>query len=217
MSNLFCSSIGKKVVMSLSGLFLIIFLLVHLTANLFVFGGAEAYNAACHVMGYMAVIVPVLAAGFIIHIIYAFILTIKNREARPVRYKVHNIKESSTWQSRNMLVLGIIIFGFLVLHLVDFWSKMQLLEFQGITPPNEPYDLVVAKFSNPCFTGIYIIWIIALWFHLRHGFWSAFQSVGLNNQTWIKRWKCVANIYAYVVAIGFISIPVYIYISSLIG
>ena len=220
MSNLFTSSIGKKLVMSLSGLFLIVFLLVHLGANLTIFGGEEAYNAMCNFMDtniFIRIMVPVLAAGFIIHILYAFILTLKNRTARPVRYSVQNLSKSSEWESRNMFVLGIIILGFLFIHLFDFWSQMQLQHFIGGTPTSNPYELVVDKFSNVVFVCIYIIWIWALWFHLRHGFWSAFHTIGLDNQIWIKRWKCIANIYAFVVAIGFTIIPLYVVFQSLCG
>lgn len=214
MSNLFSSSIGKKLVMSLSGLFLIVFLLVHLTANLFILVGKEAFDTACDIMGFMAPIVPILAAGFVIHILYAFILTLKNRKARPVTYKVQDLKKSSTWQSRNMFVLGIIVFCVLALHLTDFWAKMQLQHFMGAHGENG-YELALAKFGNPVFVAIYVIWIIALWFHLRHGFWSAFQTVGLANQVWIKRWKCVAAVYSYVIAIGFIIIPIFVFIKTL--
>lgn len=217
MSNLFSSSIGRKLVMSLSGLFLIIFLLVHLVANSFIFAGAEAFNAACHFMGYLKIIVPVLAAGFIFHIVYAFILTLKNNNARPVKYKLHEQSQASTWESRNMFVLGIIVFGVLALHLVDFWSKMQLLEFMGEELPVQPYDLIVAKFTNPVYVVIYIVWLCALWFHLRHGFWSAFQSVGLNNQKWIMRWKCAAKVYSTVVCLIFMAIPIYIFIINTFG
>lgn len=210
MSNIFSSSIGKKLVMSLSGLFLMLFMLVHLTANAFIFVGADAFNTACHIMSYMTPIVPILAAGFAVHIIYAFILTLKNNNARPVKYKRHIQKQGSKWESRNMFVLGIIVLGGLCLHLTDFWAKMQLLEIMGKELPVQPYDLVVQKFMDPMFSAIYIIWITAFWFHLRHGFWSAFQSVGLSNQIWIKRWKSIANIYAFVVAAVFIAIPIYI-------
>lgn len=212
MSNIFSSSIGKKLVMSLSGFFLVIFMLVHLTANAFIFVGADAFNAACHFMSLLTPIVPVLAAGFVFHITYAFILTLKNNNARPVKYKQHVQGKCSTWESRNMFVLGIIVFGVLILHLTDFWAKMQLLEIMGEELPVQPYDLVVEKFTNPLFSVIYIVWIIALWFHLRHGFWSAFQSVGLTNQIWIKRWKCLAKLYALLIAVGFGAIPIFIMI-----
>ena len=215
MSNIFSSSIGKKIVMSLSGLFLIVFLLVHLVANLFIFAGAEAYDAACHFMDsnpLIKIMVPFLALGFAIHILYAFILTLHNMKARPVRYAVKDLKGSSTWASRNMLILGIIVCGVLVLHLSDFWSHMQLQTLiLGKEMTTTPYELVLGKFSNPLFVGIYVIWLIALWFHLTHGFWSAFQSIGLCNQIWIKRWKCLATLYATVVVIGFLSIPLYVF------
>ncbi len=214
MSNLFKSSIGRKIVMSLSGLFLIVFLLVHLVANLMIFGGEESYNAMTKFMGSPVVVtmVPVLALGFIVHIAYAFCLTLKNRSARPVNYKVQDLSKSSTWESRNMFVLGLIVFGVLALHLYDFWAKMQLPEIMGQHGHPNPFELVVEKFTNPVMVVIYLVWICALWFHLRHGFWSAFQSVGLNNQIWIKRWKCLAKLYAMVVAVGFAIIPLYVYV-----
>ncbi len=208
MSNIFSSSIGKKLLMSLSGLFLVIFLLVHLTANSCIFFGEDAFNTACAVMSYMGPIVPILAAGFLVHIAYAFILTLKNNNARPVKYKRHEQSNTSTWESRNMFVLGLIVFGILIMHLSDFWAKMQLVEWMGGHVDN-PYEIVKAKLTNPIFAAIYIVWVIALWFHLRHGFWSAFQSVGLSNQIWIKRWKCVAKVYAALVAIVFIAIPIF--------
>lgn len=215
MSNIFSSSLGKKIVMSLSGLFLIVFLLVHLVANMFVFGGAEAYNAACHFMDtnpIIKIMIPVLALGFAIHVIYAVILTLHNNKARPVKYAAKDLKGTSEWASRNMFVLGIIVLGVLCIHLTDFWANMQLQTlFLGREMEVMPYDLILNKFTNPLFVAIYVIWIIALWFHLTHGFWSAFQSIGLCNQIWIKRWKCVAKLYAIVVALGFISIPLYVF------
>lgn len=211
MSKLWSSSIGKKLVMSLSGLFLLVFLLVHLVANLFFYGGPDAYNAMCEFMDtnpIIKVMVPVLALGFVIHIVWATVITLKNQTARPVKYKVQDLSKSSAWESRNMYILGIIVLGVLGWHLTDFWGQMQLQHFIGGEAVASPYDLVVATFANPCISVLYIVWIIALWFHLRHGFWSAFQTVGLNNQVWISRWKCVAQVYAFVVAVGFISIPV---------
>lgn len=216
MSKLWSSSIGKKLVMSISGLFLIVFLLVHLVANMMYFGGEEAYNAMCHFMSspIIIIMVPVLALGFVVHIIWASIITIRNQTARPVKYNKTNLAASSAWESRNMYILGIIVLGVLGWHLVDFWAKMQLQVFIGAEEVASPYKLVEATFSSPCISLLYIVWIIALWFHLRHGFWSAFQTVGLNNQLWIQRWKCVANIYAFVIAVGFISIPVSVLVSK---
>ena len=212
MSKLLCSSIGKKLVMSLSGLFLIVFLVIHLIANLMMFGGEESYNAMAHFMDtnpLIMIMVPVLAAGFIIHIAYAFTLTLKNRSARPVGYDKQDLSKSSTWESRNMFILGLVVLGVLFFHLWDFWAKMQLQHFIGGVTAENPYELVMTSLSNPIFAAVYIAWIWALWFHLRHGFWSAFQTIGLNNQRWIKRWKCVAAIYAIVIALGYTSMPLY--------
>lgn len=216
MSKLWSSSIGKKLVMSLSGLFLIIFLLVHLIANMMYFGGEEAYNAMCHFMSspIIVIMVPVLALGFVVHIAWASVITLHNQTARPVKYNKTNLAASSVWESRNMYALGIIVLGVLVWHLCDFWAQMQLQTFLGGQEVASPYLLVIEKFSNPGISLLYIVWIVALWFHLRHGFWSAFQTVGLNNQIWIKRWKCIANIYAFVIAVGFISIPVSVLVSK---
>lgn len=220
MSKLWSSSIGKKLVMSLSGLFLLVFLLVHLVANLFFYGGPDAYNAMCEFMDtnpLIKVMVPVLALGFIIHIVWATVITLQNRTARPVKYKVQDLSQSSTWESRNMYVLGIVILGILAWHLADFWAHMQLQHFIGGQAVASPYDLLVQTFANPVISVLYIIWIIALWFHLRHGFWSAFQTIGLDNRIWLRRWKCAARVYAFIIAVGFISIPVAVLLITWFG
>ncbi len=210
-SKLWSSSIGKKLVMSLSGLFLIVFLLVHLVANLLFFGGEELYNEMTHFMNtnpIIQIMVPVLALGFVVHIAWATVITLKNQTARPVKYDKQNAAASSTWESRNMYVLGVIVFGVLAFHLSDFWYRIQFTEV-----PSD-YDMVVGSFSKLWVSVLYIVWVIALWFHLRHGFWSAFQTVGLNNQLWIKRWKFVADVYAFIIAVGFISIPLSVLIDK---
>lgn len=210
MSNIFSSSIGKKLIMSISGLFLVVFLLLHVSINLIALFSREAYEAACNFMDtdiLVQIMVPVLALGFAIHIIYSIIITMKNMKARPVNYDVKN-KAEADWASRNMFVLGVIVLGFLGLHLTHFWSKMQLQHFIGRSGEN-PYDLLVNVFSKWYYSLLYIVWVIALYFHISHGFWSAFQTLGVNNYKWIPRWKCIAKIYAIVVVLGFISIPVY--------
>jgi succinate dehydrogenase / fumarate reductase cytochrome b subunit len=157
--------------------------------------------------------VPVLAAGFVVHIICSIIVTLKNQTARPVKYLVPNKAEASSWASKNMFVLGVIVFGFLGLHFLHFWSKMQLQHLLG----NEgeiAYDLLINLFSKWYYCVLYIAWIIALYFHISHGFWSAFQSIGLNNSKWIPRLQLIAKLYAIAVTAAFISIPVYFYLSS---
>jgi succinate dehydrogenase / fumarate reductase cytochrome b subunit len=200
--------------MSLSGLFLVVFLLLHVSVNLTALFSRSAYKAACEFMDtniFIQVMVPVLALGFAIHILYSIIITLRNQKARPVKYSVSNRTEASSWASKNMFVLGVIVFGFLALHLTHFWAKMQLQHFLG-KEGKDSYELLVTLFSQWYYCVIYIIWIIALYFHISHGFWSAFQSLGVNNSTWIPRLQLIAKIYAILVALGFISIPVYFFL-----
>jgi len=134
MGNILTSSIGKKLIMSLTGLFLIFFLLIHLLANSAYLFGPEAFDTVIEFMGspFIVVMVPMLAAGFVVHIAYAVYLTLYNMRARgSERYEVTNRAKTDSWASRNMFVLGIIIGGFLAFHLTHFWAKMQLAEFIG--------------------------------------------------------------------------------------
>jgi succinate dehydrogenase / fumarate reductase cytochrome b subunit len=200
--------------MSLSGLFLVVFLLLHVSVNLTALFSRGAYEAACHFMDtniLIQVMVPVLALGFAVHILFSVIITVNNRKARPVKYSVSNKTEASSWASKNMFVLGVIVLGFLGLHLSHFWAKMQLQHFIGNHGEN-PYDLLVTLFNQWYYCILYIAWIVALYFHISHGFWSAFQSLGVNNSKWIPRFQLIAKIYAIIVALAFISIPVYFFL-----
>ncbi len=213
------SSIGRKVVMSLSGLFLILFLTFHMCMNLALVFSADAYNMICNFLGanwYALVGTLVLAAGFIVHIVYAFWLTIQNRRARGNdRYAVDVRPKNVEWSSQNMLVLGIIVVLFLVLHMAQFWFKMQLNEIIPVAPEVNPHDgaaLVIEAFSCPLIVVLYLIWFAALWFHLTHGFWSALQTVGINNTIWFNRWKVIGNIFATIICLGFAFVAVAIYV-----
>ena len=133
----------------------------------------DAYNAVCKFLGanwYALVGTLVLAAGFVVHIIYAFWLTLQNRKARGNdRYAVNARPKNVEWASQNMLVLGIIVLLFFVLHLAQFWFKMQFNEITGILPDVNPHDgaaLIRETFSNPLFAVLYLVWFIAIWFHL---------------------------------------------------
>lgn len=208
------SSIGRKLIMSLSGLFLIIFLLVHLTINSLLLVSPEAFEAGCEFMEQPIILlmVPMLAAGFIIHILYAMWLSYQNMKARgPEAYASGSKSETTTWASKNMLVLGVIVLGFIGLHLAHFWAKMQLQHFTGgdAVLASEAYDLVVYTFRNPVIGVLYIVWYWALWFHLTHGFWSALQTMGLNNSIWYPRLKCISTILATVISVGFTIITAY--------
>ena len=213
------SSIGRKVVMSISGLFLILFLTFHMSMNLVAVISEDAYNAVCKFLGanwYALVGTLVLAAGFVVHIIYAFWLTLQNRKARGNdRYAVNARPKNVEWASQNMLVLGIIVLLFFVLHLAQFWFKMQFNEITGILPDVNPHDgaaLIRETFSNPLFAVLYLVWFIAILFHLTHGFWSAMQTIGINNKVWFERWKTISNIFATLIFIGFAVVVIYFYV-----
>ena len=213
MANIFTSSIGKKLIMSDSGLFLIVFLLLHLTINALSLISEEAFQAGCDFMALpiITVMVPVLALGFIIHIIYGFYLSATNLKARgKERYAVAHKGAADNWASKNMLVLGIIVLGVLGFHLTHFWADMQLLQFQGV--PHEelanPNELLLETFKSPVVVVIYVVWFAALWFHLTHGFWSAFHTIGWNNDTWIKRLKVLSYVFATIIFVGFTAVAV---------
>ena len=206
------TSIGKKVVMSVTGLFLIFFVTFHLSMNVVAVFSATAYNDICALLGanwYAVVLSIVLAAFVILHFVYAFILTYENYKARGAKRYIHKVRPKGVdWAAENMLVLGIIILLFIVLHLVMFWHKMMYAELAGqqLVPLADgaywvsPHD--GASFINYYFQGnwfitlLYLIWFAALWFHLTHGFWSAIQTIGWSDTRWINRWKCISTIVA---------------------
>ena len=211
------SSIGRKLIMSITGVFLVLFLLFHSCMNIVVIISPAGYNAICGFLGanwYALLGTSVLAAGFVIHILYALLLSYQNMRARGTeRYAETSSQKGVSWSSRNMLVLGAIVFGFLALHMYNFWFKMQFTEISGIkTGDFEAADgsaYVAQLFSSKVYCGIYIVWLAALWLHLTHGIWSALQTVGLNNKIWLPRLKVIANIVSTIVILMFMSIPVY--------
>ncbi|HEY6915800.1 MAG TPA: succinate dehydrogenase cytochrome b subunit [Paludibacter sp.] len=211
------SSIGRKLIMSITGVFLVLFLLFHSCMNIVVIISPEAYNAICAFLGanwYAIVGTSVLAAGFVIHILYAFLLSYQNLRARgPERYAMKKNQAGVSWASRNMLILGAVVFGFLALHMYNFWFKMQFAELSGIHTgnfePSKGAEYVIELFSNKVYCIIYIVWLAALWLHLTHGIWSALQTTGLNNKTWLPRVKVISNIISTIVILMFMSIPVY--------
>ncbi len=212
------SSIGKKLIMGLSGLFLLVFIAVHLALNLTALVSPDLYRLACEFMDtnlLVRAMVPVLALGFIVHILFSIYVEFKNWTARPsnIKYAVPCKSQASSWASKNMFVLGVIVFLFLLLHFMHFWQHMQLQTFLG-REGKDPYELVVATFSNPVIAILYIAWFVALYFHISHGFWSAFQSLGVSNTKWLPRLQFLAKLYAICVFIGFAVIPVFFLYAS---
>ena len=200
------SSVGRKVVMSITGLFLILFVTFHVLMNAVAIFWPKAYCDICEFLGanwYTIIGTLILAAGCVIHIIYALWLTWQNRKARGAdKYEVSKRPKSVEWASQNMLVLGLIVVCFLIVHLTQFWAKMQLAEILGEhVDPGIAY--VYAAFSKWWTLPVYIIGFAALWFHITHGFWSAFQTLGANNTTWLPRLKNTACVWATVVALLF--------------
>ena len=201
--------------MSVTGLFLILFLTLHVFANLTILWGQEVYLKVTDFMGtnpLIQVMVPVLALGFIVHIGYSFIITLRNLKARgDVSYKSGSKSPGlgfDNWAARNMLVLGCIVLGFLVLHLSHFWTKMQWQQFTG-GEPEDGYLLVTGYLGTPWIAVCYIVWFAALWFHINHGFWSAFQTLGLNNARIIPLLRKISFLYSTLLFAGFSLIVVW--------
>lgn len=219
------SSLGKKLVMSVTGVFLVLFILFHLSMNITAIISPEAYNMICELLGanwYALAGTAVLALGVFVHFLYAVILTLNNYKARgSQRYAVTVQEPGVAWASKNMLVLGFIILGGLLIHLFNFWSKMQLVEILGGhenslgLDPADGASLIAYTFSQWYYVVIYLVWFAALWFHLTHGVWSMFQSVGWANDTWYPRLKGLATVVASIVFLGFAAVVVVYFVQSI--
>ena len=220
MANAFHYSIGRKFLQAISGAFLIVFLLLHGTINFFSvidtftgkFGAEDGlFQLGCDFMALpiVSIMVPVLAAGFIIHIAYGIYLTWYNIKARGgyKRYEVASKAATDSWSSKNMCVLGVIILGIIFFHLTHFWADMQLQEWTGGEAAN-PYMLLEATFGRWWVLLIYIVWFVAVWFHLTHGFWSMFQTVGWCSTVWMKRLKVIGVIVSTIIVLAFIAVAV---------
>lgn len=220
MANAFQHSIGRKFIQAVSGAFLIIFLILHGTINFFSvidsitgdFGAPDGlFQKGCDFMAMpiIKLMVPVLALGFMVHIGYGIYLTFYNYKARGgiKRYEVSNKAAADSWSATNMFVLGMVILGLLFFHLTHFWAKMEFQEFTGGIPAN-PYDLLTETFGRWWVLLIYLIWFAAIWLHLCHGFWSMFQTVGWNNQIWMKRLKVIGVIVATLIIFLFVAAAV---------
>ncbi len=222
MSKFLYASIGRKFLMSVTGIFLLLFILVHLTINLLlIFDDSGAlYNEGAHFMvtnPAIKIMEPILALGFLVHIIWSLLISWENYKARPVKYKKQDLSVESSWASRNMLILGALVFVFLVIHLANFWWKIKVsghdLLNQGLEPGadmHNTYLLVSTLFKTSWFYSLlYILGGVLLGLHVTHGFWSAFQTIGFSNKVWLNRLQTVAKVYAVVVALGFAIIPLY--------
>ncbi len=223
--NIFTSSIGRKLIMSITGAFLVLFLAFHGIMNLVLVFDAESYNAICEFLGsnwYAIIGTAVLAGGMGLHILYAGILTLMNFRARGKnRYAISKNEKGVSWASKNMFILGGVVFLGLGVHLYNFWWNMQFAELQGLhlnqygKSPTDGAWLVQNLFSDPIYVGIYLVWLGALWLHLTHGFWSMFQSAGISNEKWLKRVKFISYGVSTLLVGMFVFVIVALYVRSL--
>ena len=209
------SSIIRKFIMALSGLFLIIFLITHLVINsLTLASSKDLFNEAAHFMATNPIIYAmqyVLALGFIIHIGMGIKLTIQNKRARSQEYVYNKMSKNTDLSSRSMIVSGGLVIVFLALHLRDYFYQMK---FVGLPEGTTDYDLVVNLFTNPYYTAVYVIAFIVLGVHLNHGFKSAFQSMGANHKKYNPLIKIVSTAYSIVIALGFSTIAIFHFINQ---
>ncbi|MEW7277982.1 succinate dehydrogenase cytochrome b subunit [Aquimarina sp. 2201CG1-2-11] len=209
MSGLIKSSIARKVAMALSGLFLVFFLLQHFTINFTSIFSADTFNDLSHFMGtnpvVQFVLQPVLIFGVIFHFVMGFVLELKNKNARAVKYAKYNGGANASWMSRNMIYSGLVILAFLGLHFYDFWVPEIVYKYVEFAPedPTRYYGELLHKFESPIRTGLYVISFVFLALHLWHGFASSFQSVGFNNKYSVAATK-FAKAFAIVIPVGFI-------------
>ncbi len=222
MSWLLKSSIGRKFVMALSGLCMVLFLLFHMGMNLVSIFSIEAYQDICAFLGtnwYALLGTGALAALFLVHIIYAIWLTLQNRTARGSSRYAMGTSKDATWTSKNMFVLGVALLAFMLVHLYDFWYKMMFSELFGLVGTVHPHEVgayMEVLFAEPVRLVIYLVGVIALWLHLSHGVWSMFQTVGLNGRTWSPRLKWAGYAVGTIVCMGFAIVPIFFFAKSLL-
>jgi succinate dehydrogenase / fumarate reductase cytochrome b subunit len=204
----------------------------------------DAYNWICRMLGanwYALIGTAGLALLVLLHFVFAIILTVQNRRARGNdRYAIEDRQKGVDWESQNMLVLGIVVAGFIVLHLANFWFKMQFQEvtelktgafdpqngaayvkylFTGLYDPAQVVNhelLTMPDWAHPLYCCLYLVWLLAIWFHLTHGVWSALHTMGLSSNIWLPRIKVIGNIVATIVVLMFAAVVVY-YLGMYIG
>ena len=217
-SKTFSSSIGRKIIMAITGLFLCSFLVIHLVGNLQLFkhDSGAAFNTYSHFMGTNPVIRTiewVLVLGFGFHIYEAFMLTRRNQMARPVDYAVNRPQKNSDWTSRNMGLLGSILLVFLLVHLYNFFWRARFGTLDpDINNNDDLYTLVVSSFKQWWYVVLYVAAQASLGYHLWHGFRSGFQTLGLNHRKYTPVIKAVGYAFAVVVSAGFAAMPLYFFL-----
>ena len=219
MNGIFNSSIGRKLAMALSAMFLMFFLLQHFAINITSVFSPDLFNELSHFMGTNPVVQfalqPILIFGVIFHFVMGFILELKNKKATSIKYAKDNGSANSSWVSRNMIYSGLAILAFMVLHFIDFWipelnTKYIVGDSSGLLANGEfrYFEELVHKFENPLRVGAYVVAFIFLALHLLHGFNSAFQSVGQNNK-YTRGLKSFGKFYAIGIPLGFVFVALF--------
>jgi succinate dehydrogenase / fumarate reductase cytochrome b subunit len=219
-NQFFSSSIGRKFAMALSALFLIIFLLQHFLINVTSTFSPGTFNQLSHFMGTNPLIQflmqPILIFAVVFHFVMGFILELKNKNSREVKYAMNNGSANSNWMSRNMIYSGLTILFFLGLHFYDFWIPEINYKYVQFNPtdPDRYYEELLHKFENPIRVGIYVISFVFLALHLLHGFQSSFQSIGVRHDKYTPAIIKLGNLYAIVIPAGFIFIALFHYLNA---
>jgi succinate dehydrogenase / fumarate reductase cytochrome b subunit len=223
MSGFFKSSIGRKVAMALSAFFLMFFLIMHVSINLLSVFSEEAFNNVSHFMGtnilVQFVMQPILIFGVVFHFVMGFVLEYRNKKAIGVAYAKNNGAANSTWMSRNMILSGLVILAFIVLHFIDFWIpelniKYVVGDMSGKLDPEVAtsgfryHEELAHKFHSHLRTIAYVVSFILLGLHLAHGFTSSFQSMGITAGR-KKTLQNIGKIYSIVIPLGFIIVALY--------
>ena len=222
-SALLKSSLAKKYWMSLTGLFLCLFLVVHLAGNLTLLQDPATAGPAFNVYTEFMTSFPLIKiTSYLLYFSILFhaidgvlILTRENQKARPINYAYSKPERNSIWASRNMGILGTAILVFIVIHMSNFWFKYKFTELP-LGPDGLPdmYSVVVSSFHTGWYTALYVLSMIVLGFHLWHGFASAFQTLGLNHPKYTPVIKAVGKIYSVVIPALFAIIPIYIFLNQ---
>lgn len=222
--NFLTSSIGRKLIMSLTGLFLVLFLVAHLAGNLQLLtdDGGEAFNAYAYFMTHNPLIKAIAYGNYlfiVLHAVVGILLYFKNKKAKGSKYAVAGKSGKTSWSASNMALLGTLILAFLFIHMGDFWFKMKfggmptvMSETLGI-PVKDLFTRVSTAFDNPLLVGAYLIGQLVLAFHLWHGFASAFQTLGLNHKKYTPIIEGLGKIIAMVIPFGFAIIPALHYLN----
>lgn len=210
------SSIGRKFIMGFTGIFLILFLIVHagINASIFLNDNGETFNELAHFMSHNWIVRFLeigLFAGLIAHIFQGLALTYYNKKARPVQYHINKSSQNSKWYSRSMGILGTLLLFFLIMHLNDFYVGTKIALYSG-DKPHDLFEEMKEEFSSIWVVLLYIIGVVSLFWHLHHGFQSAFQTLGFNHKRYTPIIKTIGTLYAFIICLLFALMPIAIHL-----